>query len=600
MTTTRLTPGSTRVPRLSIFSACMLLLHAMAPCQRFQQDYGTPSVPEIGTCVTRVPSGYAIGGVQGINVLGIVTNPNGGKLIDVRPTPIAGNPPMEVHCMRRLAGNKGVIVSGEVQTGSDWEVFLAHYSNTGALWPLGAWGPGKYYLYQGHRTGIRQGTRVIERIGGGFAVITNVDPSTNSRGVLFTTDANGAQLSWTAYSYGGLPVRFHDLCQDADGTYLIVGSIADDPTGRRRTLVLRTNPSALPIWAMAYGNLPSFDDVEQHAITRIASGYATGRFAIWGHYGPASMTAGSFLFEIDGFGTTAWGSRFPTIGGSRPTIALSNGALFVNGRFGDDAAVLRANPAAGGALTGACAYGIPGRVEEFFQVLPNGLGGFAAVGSTQIVDAVPATASNVYLVKAAPWPFGFPFGDSCCYWAPIAPPRLSAPPPWYPKQLQYEDRSGSYYIRMTHQTDVTVQAQLCLCPGPMVYGGDPAGTTVGLPALDINSLPSIGNAGFGIDASLLVPNSLSLLAVSPVLAPAPMPLAFLGGQPGLMLHADPATLFTSVMFNSADGDASFPLPIPNDPQLVGLGLHWQVLDFDLALPFALPLGGSQVMTTIIE
>lgn len=134
----------------------------------------------------------------------------------------------------------------------------------------------------------------------------------------------------------------------------------------------------------------------------------------------------------------------------------------------------------------------------------------------------------------------------------------------------------------------------------MVYGGDPAGTTVGLPALDINSLPSIGNAGFGIDASLLVPNSLSLLAVSPVLAPAPMPLAFLGGQPGLMLHAAPATLFTSVMFNSADGDASFPLPIPNDPQLVGLGLHWQVLDFDLALPFALPLGGSQVMTTIIE
>lgn len=597
MTAIPLAPRRARAPKLPLFTTCMLLLQTLAPGQRFQQDYGTPSVTEIGTCVARVPSGYAIGGVQGANVLGIVTNPNGGKIFDCRPTPAFLNLPAEVHCMRRTANN-GVIACGEIQTGSDLEVFLAYYSATGALWPGGFWGPNKYYLYRGHHTGLRQGTRVIERLGGGFAVITNVDPATSGRGVLFTTAANGTLLSWTAYSYGGMPVRFHDLCQDADGTYVIVGSIADDPTGRRRTLVLRTNPGVAPIWAMAYGNLPYPDDVEQHAITRVASGYASGRFAIWGHYGPISMTAGSFLFEIDGFGVTNWGTRLPTIGGSRPTIALANGALLVNGRTGDDAAVLRANPNTFGALTGACRYGIAGRVEEFFQVLPNGFGGFAAVGSTQIIDAAPW--SNAYLVKAAPWPFGFPFGDSCCNWQTITPPQVPAPPPHYPKQLQHQNDVGSYYIYMQHPTNVTQQTQLCLCPSPISYGGDPVATTVGLPALDVNSLPTIGNAGFGIDASLLVPSSLSLMTVSPSLAPAPLPLALLGGQPGSLLHADAATLMTFVLLNGADGDASFPLPIPNDPHLIGLMLHWQVFDFDLALPFALPLGNSQLMSTIIE
>lgn len=240
MTTTIEIPYFSNQLRVIALAASSLLLHAGLSAQKFQYDYGY-SLTEVGTSLVAIPGGYAIGGKQDSNVLNIMTNPNGDMILDGRHQPVQGGLTVTPHSMRRTS-NGGLIATGEIDGGpAGIEVFLAYYAPNGDLWPTGAYGPDKYLLYKGDQTGMRQGTRVIEMSEGGFAVITNIDPATNGQGVLFTTDANGLLLCWTSYSYGGYPVRFHDLCQDTDGTIVIVGTVDEPFASGRHTLMLRTD-----------------------------------------------------------------------------------------------------------------------------------------------------------------------------------------------------------------------------------------------------------------------------------------------------------------------------------------------------------------------
>lgn len=589
-------PFLSRALRRTVLGVGSLALCSILPAQ-FQCDYGTigtPNMAEIGTCLVKMPTGYLLGGAQGNDVVGVLTNPIGGIITSARHVPTTSGLTLTPHCARRTA--TGVIVSGELQNGpvGGQDVFLAFYGMNGATLPTA----NTYQRYSGDATGIRQGTRVVERVHsanpGGFAVIANSNlAGVGERGVLFTTAANCALASWWAFARTGNDVRFHDLCEDTDGTFLIVGSMRSHTGPRRLTMVMRANDQGGIIWQRIYSLATGGEDVEQHAITRTDGGH----FAVWGHFAPLSQTSawpGSFLLEINGQGDLVFRTHFPAIAGSRPTITRvmnASGDLLMNGKSGDDALVLRTNSAGLGLV--ACTYGAPNpSVEEFFQVEPTADGGYVATGSTQMRDA---TDSNIYLVKADAT------GNSACNWLPFVVVQTYPAPSISTRPLTPMGPGTSTDLSM-HPLVVpaTDEHRFCLGPMPCAWTGNPTGTTGGLPTIGTGTPATVGNTGFQIVANGLMPNGLALAALSMALATPALPMGMLGGQPGSMLYLDPAVLVTFPMLSNAHGEGNLSFPIPGNPALTGLTLHWQIFDFDPSLPYPLPVGNSQAMSVTIQ
>lgn len=136
--------------------------------------------------------------------------------------------------------------------------------------------------------------------------------------------------------------------------------------------------------------------------------------------------------------------------------------------------------------------------------------------------------------------------------------------------------------------------------GPAVYIGVAAPTTVGTPRLAINRYPTIGDAGFQILANGLVPNGISALALAPALANPPLSLVLFGGQPNSILYCDPGSMQTVPLASGSSGTVALPVPLPNNPALIGATSYWQVFDVDVGLPYALPLGNSNAMSITIR
>lgn len=126
-------------------------------------------------------------------------------------------------------------------------------------------------------------------------------------------------------------------------------------------------------------------------------------------------------------------------------------------------------------------------------------------------------------------------------------------------------------------------------PAQVTYSGQGSPTSVGTPAIAVAGSPQIGNAGFQVTASNVVPFGVSLLAldVGPLLPGVPVP----GAPPTLALYANPA--FVGTALNTPAGTSAFPFPLPPVNALVGTPVAAQWFDLDVALPYALPLGSSR-------
>lgn len=138
--------------------------------------------------------------------------------------------------------------------------------------------------------------------------------------------------------------------------------------------------------------------------------------------------------------------------------------------------------------------------------------------------------------------------------------------------------------------------------GKTVFGtGSP--TSVGIPQLAVDGYLLIGSLGpnaFVYRASNLLPlghpsRAFCGLALGLTAIPGGFPVG--GAPPTATGYLIPAT--TLVGFSDAAGQTSFPFGLPCVPVFVGTPLTAQLIDLDLSLPFAVPIGLSDAITLVI-
>jgi hypothetical protein len=115
------------------------------------------------------------------------------------------------------------------------------------------------------------------------------------------------------------------------------------------------------------------------------------------------------------------------------------------------------------------------------------------------------------------------------------------------------------------------------------------GTT---PILVEGSPPVAGNTEFQVAAARLLPNNVSFLLLGLSNQTVPIP-----GAPGAASVLMPDAVLA--MVSNGRGRVVHALPLPGDPAFVGLPVSWQSVDIDMALPFAIPIATSPVLTTTI-
>jgi hypothetical protein len=127
--------------------------------------------------------------------------------------------------------------------------------------------------------------------------------------------------------------------------------------------------------------------------------------------------------------------------------------------------------------------------------------------------------------------------------------------------------------------------------------GQPVATSKGTPRINGNGPPTIGHAGWGVVGSGLVPSQLAFLVWGFSKANPRIDLGTIGGQPGSILEVTPT--FISTILVDSQGLGVFPLALPCQSSLLGGRLYWQILDFDVSLPFLLPFGNSAGLEIIL-
>jgi hypothetical protein len=129
----------------------------------------------------------------------------------------------------------------------------------------------------------------------------------------------------------------------------------------------------------------------------------------------------------------------------------------------------------------------------------------------------------------------------------------------------------------------------------VALAGTAAPTSAGPPALGVNGPPTIGNMGFTMTASSLVPSSLATLFIGTPLGPPGFPMQTIGGQPGSQLLVNPVVSLALVA--SPSGTITLPLGLLCNPAYLGGQVSWQIFDLDTSLPYLLPFGNSRRLET---
>lgn len=131
----------------------------------------------------------------------------------------------------------------------------------------------------------------------------------------------------------------------------------------------------------------------------------------------------------------------------------------------------------------------------------------------------------------------------------------------------------------------------------VTFGGAASPTTFATPMIATSGGdPVVGNATFGIAGSGLVPGAFSVLLLGLGGLDPGVPVA--GAPPAALLYVNPV-LATVLTMNSVAGTTGYALPIPCVNELAGLPVATQYVDFDPALPVAVPIGTSVGMHVLV-
>ena len=105
--------------------------------------------------------------------------------------------------------------------------------------------------------------------------------------------------------------------------------------------------------------------------------------------------------------------------------------------------------------------------------------------------------------------------------------------------------------------------------------------------------PILGDSSFTVTVGGLYPGGFPLsgliLSLGSALPGIPVP----GAPAGALLYVNPTIV--NIGTANASGDASYPIPLPCNPLLMGQTLLAQGFDWDASLAFPLPLGFSPGM-----
>ena len=130
--------------------------------------------------------------------------------------------------------------------------------------------------------------------------------------------------------------------------------------------------------------------------------------------------------------------------------------------------------------------------------------------------------------------------------------------------------------------------------------GTPSPTNFGTPTIDTDGFALLGSTGFAITATGMNPGG------TPTSAFCGLVLGFVPVPTGFPIAGAPATATgyvlaqaSSIGFADPTGKVAFPLTIPGNPGLLGLGITSQIVDFDPTLPVAVPIGTSSGLTAVI-
>lgn len=127
-------------------------------------------------------------------------------------------------------------------------------------------------------------------------------------------------------------------------------------------------------------------------------------------------------------------------------------------------------------------------------------------------------------------------------------------------------------------------------------GGTASPWSQGTPAISsTGGPPVIGNLGFRISGSGLVPSGINALVMG--LGDLHPGFSVPGTPPTVQIYISP-DIATELLLSNPAGEASFFQPIPCANELVGLPLTSQLFTFDVALPYPVPIATSEGLRVV--
>ena len=409
--------------------AVVALFVAGAGAQTFQSVYGTINEERAEWVDQTSDGGYII--------CGILNDPAGaGVLIQVLKLDSAGviqwdtllTGPTGVDIANRVVEtvDGGYVLAGETSVSPGGNgILLLKLSSAGVfLWA---------HTYPGtpFAGGSAGGTALEQTSDEGFIMTGRMQgvPDAQQAFILIKTDVAGV-LQWAYYyfdgTYGtdtfGSFYDVHEVTGAADGGYIVCGFVANTQFGDRRSLLVRTDSTGLPLWAKTYGIEPSYD----WALG--CDPAAGGDFLMTGFTKNLGEGGGTYLLRTDSAGGLLWYKTFRFFVGTNSMEETPTGDIILAGNADDFGGVQGASllkTDAAGVFQWSWLYGGAGQ-EYGESVTPTTDGGYMLTAWT---DSFGAGSFDIYAIKTDA------SGSSGCNEEPFMPLLGDDQPPVEDRQL---------------------------------------------------------------------------------------------------------------------------------------------------------------------